>query len=61
VADEKSFLLEQAARFRRLAKQILDAKAEQALLSLATEYEERAAGLDQPAPGCESKALDPTE
>lgn len=42
---DKAFLLEQGARFRRLARDILDARAEQVLLGLAAEYEERAATI----------------
>ncbi len=41
--DDKAFLLAQAARFRRLARGILDPRTEQVLLAMATEYEERAA------------------
>jgi hypothetical protein len=58
VADEKSFLLAQAARFRRLARQVLDAKAEEALLSLAAEYEQRAAGPEAQPLGGEARALE---
>jgi len=61
VADEKSFLLAQAARFRRLARQVLDANAEEALRSLAAEYEERAAGLDGQALGGEARALESSQ
>jgi hypothetical protein len=58
--ENKTFLLEQAARFRRLAKEILDSKAEHVLLGLAAEYEERAATIQRteagPAPGGELSA-----
>jgi hypothetical protein len=37
-----AFLREQAARFRGLAREIVDEQARQALLALAQEYEERA-------------------
>ena len=60
VVDEKLFLLEQAARSRRLAKQVLDAKAEEALLSLAAEYEERAAALDRRALAAAAQTLEPS-
>lgn len=47
--DRKAFLLAQAARLRRLANDVLDDRAEKALLTLAAEYEERAAALEQSA------------
>ena len=43
--NDTGFFLEQAARFRRLAHDILDAEAERALLALAAEYEARAAAV----------------
>ena len=43
--DDKAYLLEQAARFRRLARDILDPDAERVLLAMAAEYEERAAAI----------------
>jgi hypothetical protein len=51
--DDAVFLLEQAARFRRLARGILDSRTEQVLLAMAAEYEERAAALPdyETAPG----------
>jgi len=45
--DRKAFLLAQAARLRRLAHDVLDEKAEEALLGLAAEYDEQAAALAQ--------------
>ncbi len=47
--DDKAFLLAQAARLRRLAADVIDERAEEALLSLAMEYEERAAVLETDA------------
>ncbi len=43
--DNSAFLLAQAARFRRLAREIMDAKTEGVLLALAAEYEQRAAAI----------------
>jgi len=43
--DERTFLLEQAARFRRLANEIFDSKTEHVLLAMAEEYEQRAAAV----------------
>ncbi len=43
--DNSAFLLAQAARFRRLAREIMDAKTEDVLLTLAAEYEQRAAAI----------------
>jgi hypothetical protein len=37
-----SFLREQAARFRRIAREVGDAEAQRALRELADEYENRA-------------------
>ena len=52
--DEKAFLLSEAARFRRLAWDILDTHTEQVLQAMAAEYEARAASI--PASGdCASK------
>ena len=52
--DEKAFLLSEAARFRRLAWDILDTHTEQVLQAMAAEYEARAAAI--PASGdCASK------
>jgi hypothetical protein len=41
----KAFLLDQAAKCRRHARDILDAEAARGLLTLAAEYEARAAAL----------------
>jgi hypothetical protein len=38
-------LLEQAARFRRLADDVSDSDAERILLAMADEYEQRAASI----------------
>jgi hypothetical protein len=43
--DEKAFLLSEAARFRRLAWDILDTHTEQVLQAMAAEYEARAAAI----------------
>jgi hypothetical protein len=43
--DDSAFLLAQAARVRRLARDIMDAKTEGVLLALAAEYEQRAAAI----------------
>ena len=43
--DEKAFLLSEAARFRRLAWDILDTHTEQVLQAMAAEYEARAASI----------------
>jgi hypothetical protein len=52
--DEKAFLLSEAARFRRLAWDILDTHTEQVLQAMAAEYEARATAI--PASGdCASK------
>jgi hypothetical protein len=40
--DDKTFLLEQVARLRRLAREVLDERTEKELLALAAEYERRA-------------------
>jgi hypothetical protein len=45
--DERSLLVRQIARLRRLADGILDTEAKEKLLSLAKEYEERLAALDR--------------
>jgi hypothetical protein len=44
---ERAFLLAQAARFRRLAQEIMDSKTEDTLLALADEYEQRAAAIEE--------------
>jgi hypothetical protein len=49
--DELALMLAQAAKFRRLAREIQDADAERALLALAVEYEQRAAAARDSAPG----------
>lgn len=46
---DKAFLLEQAARARRLARSILDSNAEQALPALAVEYEQLVAAIQDSA------------
>jgi hypothetical protein len=46
-----AIMLAQAAKFRRLAREIQDADAERALLALAVEYEQRAAAARDSAPG----------
>jgi hypothetical protein len=43
--DNRAFLLEQAARFRRLADDVSDSDAERILLAMADEYEQRAASI----------------
>ena len=47
--SDRTALLTRAARCRQLAKDVLDTQAEQTLLALATEYEQRAADLLAPA------------
>jgi hypothetical protein len=47
---DRTFLLGQAVRLRRLARDVLDADAERALLALAAEYDERAAAVQDPDP-----------
>jgi hypothetical protein len=44
--DERAFLLEQVARIGRLLNSIVDQRTEEALRSLAAEYEARAAKLE---------------
>ncbi len=41
--DDRTSLLAQAARCRRLARQIMDPDAERVLLDMAAEYEQHAA------------------
>jgi hypothetical protein len=41
--DDRTSLLAQAARLRRLARDIMDPDAERVLLDMASEYEQRAA------------------
>jgi hypothetical protein len=43
IAGEPRFLREQAAHFRRLAREIVDEHARRALVELAEEYEAQAA------------------
>lgn len=43
--DDRFFLLEQAARFRRLARDVFDTDTERILLAMAEEYEQRAASI----------------
>lgn len=52
--DDKAFLLEQAARFRRLARDVLDLEAEFVLLGLAVECEESAAAIPDSTAGATS-------
>jgi uncharacterized protein YecA (UPF0149 family) len=47
---EQQFLREKATRFRRLAREIVDARAQRALLELAEEYESCAAATEAGAP-----------
>jgi len=49
--DDRTSLLAQAARFRRLARDVLDSAAERVLLELAPEYEARAAAIQENATG----------
>lgn len=51
--DNSAFLLAQAARFRRLAREIMDAKTEDVLLTLAAEYNSGQPPFQQtePSPG----------
>ena len=49
VAD-RQFLLQQAQRFRRLAKDTTDDKTHDTLLTLAEEYEARAEAIGQTPP-----------
>jgi hypothetical protein len=46
--EDRDFLVAQLARVRRLAGETLDRRAKEALLSLAAEYAERIAALDDP-------------
>lgn len=43
---DRNFLLQQAERFRRLAREIVDDRAQDALLAMADEYEERANAVE---------------
>jgi hypothetical protein len=47
--DDRTSLLAQAARFRRLARDILDPDAERVLLDLAAECEARATAIQDNA------------
>ena len=48
--SEREYLLRQAERSRRLAKQMPDDLAREALLNLAAEYEAQAAQVDTDKP-----------